>query len=97
MNVPAHHITVHGIFVFTKNHELLESKDHVFGNSVSLSPSAITFVDSSAKVGPFYRLQMDVYVKLVFILSAVTISSGENTESSELLTLRSRISYLYVK
>ena len=37
---------------------------------------------------------MDVYVKLVFILSAVTISSGENTESSELLTLRSRISYL---
>lgn len=42
---------------------------------------------------------MDAYVKHIniFILSAVTISSGENTESSELLTLRSRISYLYVK
>lgn len=36
MNVPAYHITVHGIFVSQRT-ELMESKDHVFGNSVSLS------------------------------------------------------------
>ena len=94
MNVPAHHITVYGIFVSTKNHEFLESKGHVFGTSVCPSLRTITFADSSAKVGPFQSFLIDVYVKLVFILSAVTISSGENTESSELLTLRSRISYL---
>ena len=53
MNVPAHHITVYGIFVSTKNHESLESKGHVFGTSVCPSPRTITFADSSAKVGPF--------------------------------------------